>query len=940
MNPRATAIRAELERRGALRENQQGIPSLSSGSEERRKIIRDELLRRGALQEEAPAERSYSFLDRLDQILGGVKSNAENMGSSFGMQDPLAHLGMLATERGQKAYLEEKQNLKNYKQALSQRETDTLNHMDATGRILHHAGEFIDPSVLIPAGAPVKIGTALSQAPAIKKAFNVGKEVLSSLAKNTGMGVTSGVLQEGGVNPILADLIATFAPHQVYKGGKWAFSPDYRKEISSAKVKKEVGGLLRDTLHLPHTPASGSHGGDHPLYKDYEQAGRDINVGLQTQALAHQKLPEQFEEKMAADVATHYHPLTEHQNSGDAFKQSMRQDVADATLPFNQQKTHHETGQAMRQYFLNKLNHLYRKRSQKTGPLYQELMGIEEGLEPAHARAVIDHKLDTAKGEVRSHLDRAEKELQPNDPRPLGQKPLTPEQQEELSALKTYLAQFENHRDYTPQNPSPTIVNIRKRIHDLEGAPSSPRQPVPAEIDNALKWLGDEIASARKQGKDGLARELREVKRAIEDDLSSLPQGTEYRQKYNELSKPINALEEHGTLGRIVGEKKNTYSQQYTLSDSEIPSKVIGTSLKSADDARVLLSHLKGKTGQDVLSSLRQTIHQDVLNKITGVDGQISRSKITSWEKNHPGAFVIYPELKSHLQDLSHAQHILDLGIPLSSKVDAQELSKYLRENKGQSTQNALQGFINKKVVDAITSNEKISHTAIDRWKKNHPGAFVLYPDLEGRLNKLYTAQKYYNMGLPLKSSQHAKQLMKHLKRNHKTAHRQIMEGVINKNVLDFITDDAGKVSLTKLNKWTTNNPGAFILYPHLKTKLKSLANAQHFTDTFLAKTRDLSLFEAHQSLGLKLTKKLLRKILPLGIGDFFVDIGTKTLGSTKNALREEMIEKILASPEMATIFMTPLKDMSKKMPIINKTMRAGLRSVNQITKGTEEEKE
>ncbi|GAO98116.1 hypothetical protein Cva_00764 [Caedimonas varicaedens] len=882
-------------------------------------------------EETDPEERSYSLLDRLDQFLGGIKSNAEHMGSSFAMADPLAHLGMLGTQRGQKAYLQDKQNLKDYQQDVHAREAKTLENMDSTGRILHHTGEFIDPSIVLPSfGTPLKIGTTLSKAPRIAKALDVGKKALSPVVTDLGMGATSGVLQEGGMHPILSDLIATFAPHYAYKGGKWMFSPSYRQEVSRSKAEKEVGGLMRETLDVPDASAPGKYPTDHPLYKDYQRAGQEINVDRQTQDLKrHQKLPEQFEEKMAEEVAEHAQPFQDHQHPDDAFTTIMRQDVEESQVPLNDQTAPSDAGQAMRQYLLGKLKNLYRKRSQETGPLYQELMGIEEGLEPAHAREVIAHKLDTAKGDVRSHLDRVEKELQPNDPTPLGQKTLTPEQQEELSALKAYLAQFENHRDYTPQNPSPAIVNIRKRIHDLEGVPSSPRQPVPAEIDNTLKWLGDEIASARKQGKDGLARELTDVKRAIEEDLSSLPQGTEYRQQYNELSKPINALEEHGTLGKIVGEKKNTYSQQYTLSDGEIPSKVIGTSLKSADDAKALLTHLKGKKGQEVLSHLRGAIHHAVLNGITGADGKISRAKIASWQKNHPGAFVLYPELKHHLEDISHAQHMLDLGIPLTSKQDAHTLLHHLRQHKGQHTQEVLQGIINKKIVEAITANDKISHTAIERWKKSHPGAFVLYPDLEKRLNHLYTAQKFFDMGLPLTSRKQAQELMGHLKSPERHAHRKIIEGVIHKNVLDFITDDGGKVSLDKLNKWTKNNPGAFVLYPQLETKLKNLANAQHFTDTLLTKMRDRSLLEVHQSLGLKLGKKALRKILPLGIGDWLVDIGTQTLGATKNALREEVMEKALSDPEMATLLMTPLKDLSKNLASLTRKMKAGWRIIN-----------
>jgi hypothetical protein len=110
----------------------------------------------------------------------------------------------------------------------------------------------------------------------------------------------------------------------------------------------------------------------------------------------------------------------------------------------------------------------------------------------------------------------------------------------------------------------------------------------------------------------------------------------------------------------MVGEKKNTYSRQYILSDSQIPAQVVGISLKSVDDAKDLMKHLKGKQGEVVRKSLEGTINKSLLDVITDEHGKVSTAKIHTWKKNHPGAFVLYPSLETRLKNLANAQYFTD----------------------------------------------------------------------------------------------------------------------------------------------------------------------------------------------------------------------------------------------------------------------------------------
>lgn len=653
MNPRVAAIRAELEKRGAL--SPDGLAGVfpSSGQKERIKAIQEELAHR--------AHRDPSLFKEMPVAVGkGILSGALKTGMGLATADPMvqeAKMWMSTQEDLHPDVDQHDQILTAGHQELAQRDEENLKNLKSPlSRMAYHGGDWMGSSMVMPGASGVKAGLKI---PSFLTQF--AKNKAKTVAKDGALGAVSGLLQEGNVNPFVADILASLSPAAA-KGfkntGKMLFSPEYQQKMAQEGAQKNVGKILREEM-------TGQQ--EKPLSWSYRMGydGSEAVNALKQGAKQFVKSPLDWlngsvkEKHPSTSLAAHNVLELAQDMNLDTFAHDIN--VDSRVAPFKEhQVLPHQAGSDVRSFLLKKLEDFYQKRSQETAPLYKELMSITEGLEPTQAREVIEHKLKTAKGDVRTHLERAEKELQSNDPTPLGKRTLTPQQQEELSGLKAHLAQTESHRDYDPKNPTPTVLTLRKMVHDLEGAPSSPRQPLPAELDNTLKWLGDEISSARKQGKDGLARELGEVKESIEGDMGSLAQGTDYRQKYNTLSKPINTIEEHRTLGKIVGEKKNTYSQQYTLSDSEIPQKVIGTSLKSVDDARDLMGHLRGKKGQQVRTSLEGTINKAVLEFITDEHGKVSTSKIHTWVKNHPGAFILSPGLQIRLKSLANAQHFAD----------------------------------------------------------------------------------------------------------------------------------------------------------------------------------------------------------------------------------------------------------------------------------------
>jgi hypothetical protein len=637
MNPRMFALRAELEKRGAVRPDGTVGMIPPSSREERLKAIQDELARRGVLQAEQAAEDSSpSLWTEIPEAVGkGALSGALKTGMGLAAADPMGQeMKMwMQTQDDLAPYAQQHdQILTAGNQELAHRDEETLKNLNSPlSRMAYHGGDWMGSGVVTPGGNVLKGAKAVSTMPALVK--EVAKRLGLSLGKDATMGATSGMLQEGDVNPLVADIlapVAVAAGKKVWNGGKWVFSPEYRKEVARPGAEKEIGGILRETMEVPaetKTPFLLTPSG-------IREAWQDVTHDFKTrkEPLNNRTSPVN---EMAYAGASHDINVPEHLNPLESHQ----------VLP-------DQAGSDVRQFLMNKVNTLKKKRSVETKPLYQELAQVDEGLDPVQGHTLINQKLRTAKGSTRTHLERTQKELEVNDPSPLKKQPLTEDEKKNLTAARQFLRDFEANPHSTPE----TVAEMKRQL-GLEAEPVR-RNPKPQEIDNTLQWLGDEIGKASKAGEHSLARELRQVKEALEKDLETIPQGRGYRQKYAELSKPVNAIEDHRTLGKMV--EKDPVTKQYKLSDSEIPAKVVGTSLKSVDDAKDLMKHLKGKQGEPARKSLEGTINKSVLDAITDEHGKVSTAKIHTWKKNHPGAFVLYPPLETKLKNLANAQYFTD----------------------------------------------------------------------------------------------------------------------------------------------------------------------------------------------------------------------------------------------------------------------------------------
>jgi len=155
-----------------------------------------------------------------------------------------------------------------------------------------------------------------------------------------------------------------------------------------------------------------------------------------------------------------------------------------------------------------------------------------------------------------------------------------------------------------------------------------------------------------------------------------------------------------------------------------------------------------------------------------------------------------------------------------------------------------------------------------------------------------------------VKSIRDSKDLLKQIGKDKKAM--ESLHGYMNNDIIEKITNEAGKVSLPKLETWRKSHPGAFILYPQLETKLKNVSNAQFMVNQIETKANNLPALEAFQKLPLRILKKLIRKIAG---GDLLLNFIHKIKDTAKIEKRDALLQKALADPQVAKMLMTPLKN-------------------------------
>jgi hypothetical protein len=211
------------------------------------------------ISQESPSQESPGFLGRIGQLAKGALSGFTRAGLEEAAQSTrvgVMDIGDLAVPIHPSAAMAN----------IPEKGIEALESMrppakDALGNILYHAGEFGGGVASLPLGLPLG-GSAKSLLGAFGKQIGTG----------VGIGATSGALQEGGVNPLTADIASTIiAPGLTPKNLLGSFKQ--ATHGVTQKLPAKLMGLTPKGINLPAA-----------------QAARDLGIDLPAAALTESKL--------------------------------------------------------------------------------------------------------------------------------------------------------------------------------------------------------------------------------------------------------------------------------------------------------------------------------------------------------------------------------------------------------------------------------------------------------------------------------------------------------------------------------------------------------------------------------------------------------------------------------------------------------------------------
>jgi len=516
-----------------------------------------------------------------------------------------------------------------------------------------------------------------------------------------GAGAASGLMQEAGMNPLLAEVASIpFAAGASRIPGMLA-----AKSISPLSgAERKVGRILEKFAGEENIPQVLKNIENAPLYKTgYVPSTSEIaeNPGLASLARAQYEVPGSGLPQHAAEQAGKIEASLKDLSKGNISdtQEHVAKNLNKLNTRTNQalesiakQATGEESGEAIQQSLLKELSGRKSVRSSETKPLYEKLYEIQTGIPTPNANSFLSKELKTAKGNQRKALEEAEKLIQPN-------------KGEGLELSQSFL---NAHPEFAFKNNAS-----------------------PAELKEALTEISERITAANRIGHTQTAARLRGLKKNLLEDLNQVPEEMAARTKYAELSEPVNAIQKHPVMGKIVKKEPTEYmSKKLIMSESRVPEQFLKKSEGSIDDAKAFLKEV----GHDkemlevVKNDLNRRASLSILNKETG---RVEPRKVESFINNHPAIAVLYPELATiKLKNIQNAQSMANRYFrdaeKIASTLRKDELGKYVpgpaqglapKIYNAKSQENI--SYLLKSIGDDIPAKEGLREMTIDHMLKS-----------------------------------------------------------------------------------------------------------------------------------------------------------------------------------------------------------------------------
>ncbi len=130
--------------------------------------------------------------------------------------------------------------------------------------------------------------------------------------------------------------------------------------------------------------------------------------------------------------------------------------------------------------------------------------------------------------------------------------------------------------------------------------------------------------------------------------------GQIYRDKYREMSEPLNQLMESPSGRKVFDFVSNTWSRQDKVPDAKLP-EIFFKGTESRANAQDLLKVLKAQPDNQLRQEVQEYIHDSLLKAVVDHKGNINSRALHTWSKNNPGAALLHPEISDMYSTLKKA---------------------------------------------------------------------------------------------------------------------------------------------------------------------------------------------------------------------------------------------------------------------------------------------
>lgn len=424
---------------------------------------------------------------------------------------------------------------------------------NARQRMLAHGAEFV--------GNMVGTGGAGAFIKGAKTAKAIYKPLVKDALTGMTIGTGSGALQEGGVNPLVADISMSVLHPTTMMTVKapYTFGKRFTKKGRVEAIERDVSKMLKERVGKDNISAVTARLAESsPFNTELMSAELAENAGLAGLHRAYSPNIPAIAEK--------------NKLNNDNIKLAL-EELGDTTLrPY-------AAGDYIRKPIADNLDAVKRVRANKTKPLYDELNNIQEVVDLPSTRVFLDKNYANATRGRKGTIDNIRKDIINEEGHKLFE---------------------EFMKNYGHLSSDARVQAYNQLKLDL--------LPRPAKANNVIQELGDKIKASYKKPK--LRRFLTETRENLISDLEAagIPQEKIAREAYAKYSKPVNAIEENPLLSKLV--KKDLTSGDYTLPSEKIFGQILGGSVNDTKELvkqfkknSKALDVLRGQTTRELLSS-------------------------------------------------------------------------------------------------------------------------------------------------------------------------------------------------------------------------------------------------------------------------------------------------------------------------------------------------